>query len=451
MRALAAGVMMAVLGCVQTLPAQEPPKPTVAEQRTAEALAALRKAVDDANAASKVLLVTFSADAGKAKANDAVLAVPATAGWIARHAVTHSVTDARLIRDLGGLSYTVGDKIDETKRLTQIAGGDPLFFSDGIIDLLDKRSSIVVPNSPKADPRTTAGLGSLALAMRLDWTLRSPVASESFRARHAAQLKPAPWPGAGESKAPSVLAALSAARALARDKQWDQAANAYANAWWETGANTAAAPVRLGPMAAEMALIVQQAPAAKDRLLGLRTEYARAMDVSDMRQVHEYLILCRVVGDHEHNLRFLDEATQNKSASAVLPPGDIMAIDWMMPVCHWNDPVAGVSKPGAWCVQLLRQSERLAARKDAAQFASAAIYGRWLARLEASRRLAWLLSSGQDQRADELRTTVLAADGSADMKRSMVAACLAAGQRRPWLSELLKGVDDEELAAELKK
>ncbi|HZW06701.1 MAG TPA: hypothetical protein VFF65_06230, partial [Phycisphaerales bacterium] len=420
-------------------------------QRTAEALAALRKAIEDANAASKVLLVTFSADPGRAKANDAVLAVPATAGWIARHAVTHSVTDARLIRDLGGLSYTVGDKIDESKKLTQTAGGDPLYFSDGIIDLLDKRSSIVLPNTPKADPKTTAGLGSLALAMRLDWTLRSPVGSESFRSRHVSQLKPAPWPGAGEGKPPPVLARLAAARALARDKQWDQAANAYANAWWETGANPAAASVRLGPMAAEMALIVQQAPAAKDRLLGLRTEYARAMDVGDMRQVHEYLILCRIVGDHEHNLRFLDEASQHKSASAVLPPGDIMAIDWMMPVCHWNDPVAGVSKPGAWCVQLVRQCERLAARKDAAQFANAASYGRWLARLEASRRLAWLLASGQDKRADELRTAVLAADAGPDMKRALVLASLAADQKRPWMAELLKGVEDDELAAELKK
>jgi hypothetical protein len=448
MRALAAGVMVAVLGCVPIVSGQEPPKQTVAEQRTAEALAALQKAIADSKAANKVLLVVFSPDAGRAKVNDQVLAVPATAGWITRHATTHAVTDARLIADLGKVNYTEV-KGGPQQGLVQTTGGDPLFFSDGIIDLLDKHSSIVAANTPKADPKTTAGQGSLAMAMRLDWTLRSPAASEEFRKRHAVGLSAPVWPGSSTGKTPKLLPALTAARELAKQKKWDEAANAYANAWWETGGSVTAAPVRVGAMAAEMALVAQQSPGAKDRLMGLRTEYARAMDVSDLRQVHEYLILCRVLGDHEHNLKFLDEATQGKTASALLPAADLTAIEWMMPRCHWNDPTEGISKPAGWCVQTLRQCDRLATRKDGPPMASAVEYGRWLARVEAARRLAWLLIAGRDDAADELRKAVVAADASPEMKRSMVAACVASGQKRPWMSEFLKGIEDDELANEL--
>lgn len=451
--------MVAVCGCAAAFAAGQPPakQPTVAEQRTTEAMAALQKALDSATAANKVLLVTFNSDAGRTKANEQLLAVPATAGWIARHAATHPVTDSRLISALSDLKFfKPGDgakppEPDPSRKLVQVAGGDPLYYSDGQIELLDKKSSILLPNTPKAAPTTTAGQGSLALAMRLDWTLRSPIASQDFLKRHAATLKPVPFPGSTGEKSPALLPALSAARLLAKEKKWDAAANAYANAWWEAGGSVTAAPIRVGEMAAEMALIAEQSPGAKDRLIGLRTEYARAMDVSDMRQVHEYLILCRVLGDHEHNLKFLDEATQTKGAASLLPAADLLAIDWMMPLCHWNDPTEGVSKPGAWVVQLVRQCDKLAARKDGPPMAGAIEYGRWLARVEASRRLAWLLIAGKDDKAIELRDSVIAADGSPELKRSLVAACLASGQKRPWMNDLLKGIDDPELAAELKK
>jgi hypothetical protein len=462
MRALAAGVVVAVCGLgVTAAGGGQPPAPkqTVAEQRTQQAKADLEKAVNDSKAANKVLLVTFGADAGKAKLNEQMLGVPATAGWIARHGVTHAVTDGRLIAALGELQLTKPGvnggppQVVPGKGLVQTAGGDPLFYTDGLLELLDKRSSIVMSNTPKADPKTTAGQGSLALAMRMDWTLRSPNASMDFFKRHSAGLKPVAWPGSPSAggKSPALLPALAAARELAREKKWDEAANAYANAWWETGGSVTAAPVRVGAMAAEMSLIAQQSPGAKDRLLGLRTEYARAMDVGDVRQVHEYLILCRVVADHEHNLKFLDDATQSKNAAEFIPAADIFAYDWLLPRCNWNDPTEGASKPGAWVAQVVRQCDKLSTRKDAASMASAVEYGRWLARVEASRRLAWLLTAGKEEAALELQIAAVKADPSPEMKRSMVACCLASGQKRPWMKDLFKGVDDTELMAELNK
>lgn len=434
----------------------QPAQPSVAQQRTAEAMAALQKALDESKAADKVLLVTFNSDPGRAKANEQVLTAPVTAGWIARHAMTHAVTDQRLITGLAELKFFRLDKEgkpvpDPSRKLVQSPGGDPLLYTDGLIELLDKKSSIILPNSPKADPKTTAGQGSLALAMRMDWTVRSPLASDDFRKRHEARLSPVPWPGSGGGKPPSILKALASARALARDKKWDQAANEYANAWWEGGGSVTAAPIRVGAMAAEMALIAQQSPGAKDRLTGLRNEYGRAMNVSDPRHVHEYLILCRIIGDHEHNLRFLDEATQGKASLATVPAADQMAYDWMLPRCHWNDPNEGLSKPGAWVAQLVRQCDKMAARKDGPPMGTAIEYGRWLARVEASRRMTWLLIAAQEEKATELRDTVIAADKSPEMKRSLVACALASGQKRPWMTDLLKGITDDELAAELTK
>lgn len=454
--------MVSVLGLQAAAPAQEPPKPTVAQQRTEEARAALQKAIDDAKASNKVLLVTFGSDAGRAKANEMMLSVSATAGWVARHAVTFSVTDSKLISELAGARFANEDGNESTVKLTQVAGGDPLFFADGVLEPLDKAgASIVVPNTPKADPKTAAGKGSIAMAMRLDWTLRtpatrSPETREAFRTRHYEAIAPAVWPGSSKGKPPALLPALAGARELARQKKWDEAANAYATAWWETGGGTTAAAIRVGTMAAEMSLVAQQSPGAKERFEGLRTEYARAMDERDMRQVHEYLILCRVVGDHEHNLKFFDEASQSKAAITTLPASDLVSIEWMLPRCHWNDPNEGVSKPGAWCVQVLRQCDRLAHRKDGANLAGAVEYGRWLARVEASRRFAWLLIAANgdvklDEKALELREAVLAQDASPEMKRSMVAAALAAGQKRAWMGDMLKGIEDDELAAELKK
>lgn len=434
------------------------PKPSVAEQRTQQAKEALEKAISDAKAANKVMLVTFGSDAGRAKANEQMLAAPATAGWIARHAMTHSVTDARLITALGELQFfkpgvNGGPPVaDPTRKLTQTPGGDPLFYTDGLIELLDKRSSIVVPNSPKADPKTLAGQGSLALAMRMDWTLRSPNASAEFLKRHNTTLTPVRWPGSSESgKSPALLPGLAAARSLAREKKWDEAANAYATLWWETGGSVSAAPARLGEMASEMALVAQQSPGAKDRLTGLRTEYARSMDVADPRHVHEYLILCRVLGDHEHNLKFLDEATQAKTAAAFIPAADLKAYEWLLPRCNWNDPNEGVSKPGAWITQVVAQCDKLAARKDAAEWKSAGDYGRWLARIEASRRMAWLLAAGKDAAALEVQVAAIKADPSPEMKRALIAGSLAGGQKREWMKDLLKGIDDPELTAELNK
>lgn len=418
----------------------EPPKPTVKEERTAEARVALQKALDESKASGKVLLVTFGTDAGRARANEQMLAVPVTAAWVARHAVTHAVSDVELVRELTPAG------------LKQTAGMDPLFFVDGVLAPLGASgSSIVIPNAPRPDPRTVAGQGSLVQAMRLDWTLRAPLFKQDFTEQQDAAMKPIPWPGTGEGKPSGLLAKLNAARALAKDKKWDEAANAYANAWWEAGGSVVSAPIKVGAMAAEMALIAQQSPGAKDRLTGLRQEYARAMDLRDVRQLHEYLILCRVLGDHELNLRFLDEATQSKAATLEVPASDSLAIDWMLPVCHWNDPTEGVSKPAAWCVQLIRQCDKLAARKDGPPMTGAIDYGRWLARVEASRRLTWLLISGRDALAVELRDAVVAADPSPEMKLAMVATALASGQKRPWMSDLLKGAEGDDLRDELKK
>jgi hypothetical protein len=110
-----------------------------------------------------------------------------------------------------------------------------------------------------------------------------------------------------------------------------------------------------------------------------------------------------------------------------------------------------VSKPGAWIAQLVRQCDKMAAGKDAASMTTAVDYGRWLARVEAARRMTWLLIAGKDEKAIEVRDAVLAADKSPEMRRALVACALASGQKRPWLAEILKDVKDEELSAELAK
>lgn len=443
MRTSVAGVLLAVFSLTQAT-AQQPRPATAVEERTAAANKALQEALEASKAENKVLLVTFGSDAGRAKINEQMLAAPATAGWIQRHAMVFAVSDTGLIRSL------------TEAKLTQTPGGDPLMFADGVLASINKGStSLALPGAPRADAKTVTGKGSIAMAMRLDWTLRmSPALSADYLKRHEQAMAPSAWPGPSLEKPAVLLEPLRAARGLAREKKWAEAANAYANLWWSCAPAAWTAPVRVGTMAAEMNLIAEQSSAAKERFEGLRAEYARAMDVRDLRQVHEYLILCRVVGDHEHNLRFLDEATQSKGAVASIPTGDLIAMDWMLPRCHWNNPLEGVNVPHAWCVQIFAQCDRMETRKDASPSTQAIDYGRWLARVEAARRFAALLSvadPNHDQKAADLRSAVLAADESPELRCGMVAAALAVGQKRADLGGLIKDISNAELSAELAK
>lgn len=450
MRTTATGVLaLGLVLCVDlcgALPApaaaQEPAKPlTVAQERTKAARQELQKAVDASKSASKVLLVTFGTDAGRAKANEAVLTTPVTAAWVSRHAMLHAVSDVGLVREL------------TESGLKQTPGGDPLMFVDGVLAPLDKAGScLVLPGLPRADVKTPTGRYSISLGLRLDWTLRSPVFKEEFLTRHAQTVPARPWPGTVDGAGPALLKGLSTARDLARAKQWPEAADAYAAAWFAAGGDPWWAGVRCGDMAAEMSLIAAQSPLARQRFERLRSEYAGALELSDMRQVHEYLVLCRVLGDHEHNLKVLDEVLNARGSVTLLPPADVMALDWLLPACHFNDPLEGVSRPHAMVVQLLRQCAKMEGRKDAPTLAGAVRYGRWLARLEAGRRMGALLRQGEAgaEKASVLRLETLKEDPSPEMRRALVGAAVASGHKPAWLAEVLEGAQTPELQEAIK-
>lgn len=384
--------------------AQPPREPTIKEKREQAAADGLKASLAEARAASKVLIVTFSPDAGKARDNAANLAAPATQSWLKRHAVVKDLTEQAVIRQL------------TENGLKQRAGESPLLFVD------DVSEPLLFPKLAAAKPGTVAHEGSIALALRLDWTLRSPVLEGSFMSAHEAAHAPIAHPFAAKPAPEDFVARLNHARSLARTEKWKEAAGEYA-------ALFAVAPskfdaLRLGIVAEEMTLVGSKLPAALDVFMALRREFAGAMDIRDHHQLFEYLILCRIVGDSEHNLKFLDDALSAKSSLVYLPKADLAALEWLLPKCHFNDPTEGVKDPSKWPAQLMARADALEKGKDAKAVGPAIAFARWLAPMEAARRYGWALRKGDQTKAD-LVMNAIKAWPNADEARAQFEAAAA--------------------------
>ncbi len=424
--------------------AQPPTTPPTARQtpedKTAAARATFQQALDTARAQRRVLVVTYSNSQSNVKANRAMLASIPTQAWLDRHALVIDITDQPLIVEL----IQAG--------MPMQPGLDPLLLIDG------KPVPIVAPHNPsrKAPPETLAG--SLALAQRLDWSVQTSqldnaksFADDNTRAAQQVKLQlppPLHTTGTGTGKdriepfAPDpakpadILAVLAEARANFKSRPLHAAA---IYTWlWEAGdaANPAFTPTRLSTIAAEMHALAKANPPVATHFRALRDAQARRTDLRTYASIYEYLILNRVIEDHLHNLEFYDASLARDDAKAIIPPDDAEAHERLLPLCHFNDPTQNASDPWRAPVRFLNRANNLQARKDQTTHAELIDFYRWLARLEAARRYAWVLPAPNDPspkpaRAQAIIQHVLPMDDTPEFRNMLTLAARASAKAPP--------------------
>ncbi len=399
--------------------------PKSPQAKTQAAREALQQALAQARGAGRVLLVTHSNNASNAKSNARIMTIPATAAWVARRGQWHDVTDMGLIGTLvqGGVKPA--------------AGADPMAFRDGkSLGLLGCAESERKPSAQSAE-------GSIVLALRLDWAVRSPVqANAPFVQANDQAAAATTLPAIAtlhdtaeqgveafkptDAQRADPLGVLNQARALVKAGKPEASIGMYT--WlWERGAQGAPAfdCARIEVVAREMGALALASPKAMERFKALRAREAGALDVRDLPGVHTYLILCRVVGDFAHNIGFIDGAVSEPIKSRLIPEADAEAFRTMLPLCHYDNPLLRMGPPARRPLVMLERAGAIEKGKSAQELGALAAYLRWLAPREAARRYAWLLGSKPEQA--EAFLTELQPVLDADWKAMLAAAARAAG------------------------
>jgi hypothetical protein len=410
--------------------------------------AQLSDALARAEGENRVLLVCFDINGPSTKKNAQMFQSLPMKVWASQYALTVNVTDRKVIEDLSKAG------------LRQVAGEAPLMFVAGKFVALPPRDSLVKPAS---ELKELTRSGSLALALRLHLAATSVRAKELGFTLPRARLDPklkeesmgkliSSLSGPGlEAFTPgpdqSVFDVLSLARTSAAASP-AKALGMYI--WlWEQGAqsNEHFDAARLSTFAQELFGFAQKHPLAKPWLDKLRQREAWKLDLGDGASIHEYLILCRVVDDFEHNFLAADLLLNNRPASLMMSEDFRRLWEIMLPRAHFNDPTINVTDMVKVPAEMLALAQRLdqkaqelpkdgnaggtagAAKSDPKVDSRGgpmtATYLRWLAPREVSRRYAWQLikSDGKagNSKATETFERYLLVDNR-DVVRAMMEA-----------------------------
>lgn len=410
----------------------------------------LDAAINEAARQNKFLIVVTSTNNTTAKVAEQVWSAPATVNWVKRHALGVNIRDVETFRKLNeaGLLPPVGVGFKGDPLLYRSGRAQRLFGSNGQQSRLSAS-----PQGPSP--------ASIAMALRLEWTLRGMAASDNWWLQaHERSLAPAepvklrlfhsrddaggpaiadPPPASGASR-PDVLAV------------WDRARDAYAAGdlrtatglytWlWERGGELEPAlePAILYLAGSEMAVIAGKRAESKSRFAAMRDAAVAALDVADPAAVYRYIVLCRVIGDHVENLDFIDSALNDTDAALVMPASDRQFWELALPRLHFNDPAATTRTPQNWLARIQQRLTGIKPKRiDDAQWARFGELARWLALRDGARIYAALLAAGRDEDAATAAATTMSLVPGPQTGRALAATALAARRpresQRAWLS-----------------
>lgn len=415
-------------------------QPTPQEAKLQSAKEQLQAAIDRARAESKVLLVTISNSPGNAASNAAMMANPVLRAWMRERAISHDVTNPDLISGLmsEGLSMKVGF--------------EPIVLRDG------KPLPLVAPWAAVTAAKKDTLAASIVLACRLDWSIRNGEieGSEAFAAQSDARAlsKAAEIVGISAAKvkaggvefdaftpeakvAGDPLAVLALARSLVKEGKAAKAAPVYA--WlWENGAGVMPSfePVKLSVMAVEMHALAGGSAPVKAYFNLLRASEGLKVELQRPETLCAYIMLCRVVDDHVHNLEFLDASLNRPDAMAVVPKDTRAVLDRLLRLCHFGDPTRNASDAWRASASMYGQADELSKKPDAEKHAMLIGYLRWQARHEAARRYAWILPTPGDanpkpnaaKKAAAIIEKLLPMDDSQAFREALSTAAKASGK-----------------------
>jgi hypothetical protein len=405
-------VAWATVAGVSPVLAQGPSQPAVLSPASQAALQAVTQASSEAQGQNRLLLVTYSFDAQKAKQNTERLARPITAAWIKRYGAVHAVTDQALIR-----SWMNQD-------IKQMPGQDPVVFEQGKPGPVrgTKLAQSVRPQSPAGD---------LILAWRLDQMTRpsqEPVnAFEKTAEQRPQALDVNPF-----------LEEVLAARKLAVEGKSAEALQAYAAILSKGILDQELRTVSVSRIAQEMASVtpgkLSKGVFETERQKAVASVIAAVapmLDVRDARDLHAMLVVLRISEQADEALAFIDTA-MNQPVIFPLSVQDRELLEILLRHAHWNDPTKVSTDPTSFPLRLHAQAVALSQGGEADDSRRFVTYTQWLAEHEAVRRYAYLATSlSREQRvmAEKLGAEVAKWPNGAQLKDRMRVALLVQGPR----------------------
>jgi hypothetical protein len=456
--AIGAAVAPAASGQVITRSGKQPPAqdPNLPERP-------LQEALNESVAHTRLLVVVTSGTREKEKANHAAWNNPALQEWVKWHAVLVHVTDRDTINLLKSAGMVVG--LVDQPLLFKAGKQERIFGSvvreDGGIG--GERLRDPPPASKEAKARAAAGGPdtSIRLLMRLEWTRRSFRAADAawWTAHEQANPRPdAPNVPYASAAAPDKLdkswgdpensawtkpdpVAPQGALTVAQDgaAEGDAAAQAVeVFTWlWERGPEIVpsfASPA-LSTVARRWHLLAEQHPPAAQRARVMHDAESALLPYMDLPRLFEWLMLARIAEEHVAALDFLDAALDDADARSMMPAGDRLAIEMMLPWVNWADPATLPLAGGKALSPLKHLQERLGRRKppkvSQEEWDRALEFARWLIRVEGPRVYAALLAAGEDQDAAAAAKLVQEVVGAGDSAEWLVTAALCEGQAKP--------------------
>ncbi len=432
----------------------------------------LHEALDQAMARNRVLVVVVSPNRAREQANTLLWSHPALVNWAAWHAVVVHVADQATIRSLTDAGLTPG-------------GPDqPLLFAEGLAVRLfgspPARNTSRLRPAPR--PAGPASYGpALRLMMRLEWSLRGQArVAPAWLAAHDAACPAPARPvlpaqalvsdagamdfreaaaqgldgAAGADSLGRLIHALDLVKGLPAEGPPDadiarRAAGLFIGLWEQAlSAEPSIGPSVLFQGSRAMHELGTRFPPAMLRFRALRDAQAAMLPWMNKRELFNWLMLCRVLGDATDGLDFLDASLDDPDAVGVMPPDERFALEAMLPRLAWGDPL-NLPGTGRDPVRFLaRLHERVG--EEALQRIRG-LYEPGRSRLvgflgtqlidEGCRVYAALLARGRDEEAQ--RAAALVADVFKDKPLGawMVSTALARGQSREHQVEMLSGTD----------
>lgn len=316
----------------------------------------LQAAINKSRAESKVLIVELVPTNERKKAVQERWGVPLMATWAKAHAVVVAVGDNETIKLLAE-----GD-------LRQASDGPPLVFRDGkALRLFASNqageSRITIPR--KITPTT------VPLILKLHWAIEgvertdeawvtnhrraaaavmSAMTKTQFAGRAATGIAAIsePVPAAAD-RLTAMLAKLKEARTLAASDKADDLARATGlyTAIFEIGTFSTAEspellPATLTTVAGEMhALATKHAP-SKQRFTDMYAARLIGLDWSDLDSTMIALMLARVADKHVEPLDFIDLALGDGDVVTMMPHGQRVMWDLLLPALHFSDISSGL-------------------------------------------------------------------------------------------------------------
>ena len=243
-----------------------------------------------------------------------------------------------------------------------------------------------------------------------------------------------------------ALDRLAQARAAMKSGDLYLATGLYS--WlWERGSvfDPSFRGARLSAVAQDIAALITLRPGARERFDKIRNIRTERAPWADHGQMHEWFVLNAATGHASDTVEYLDYFVNDADEGTLAPPADTMAYGMLARrenyAAAWQLPPAQVSPAARVAAIAQRLNPKLtsavpeAARQEYREFARQYLLD------EGSRLYVACLVKGDEQGAQEIARTILAARNDAPARLALITTALAADppQARPamiaWLDE----------------